>query len=174
MEFRIVTGADVSTGTTDALLRLECMGWKNESALSARRNDTLFFQEMTRACREQGLLFFCELVLNGSVIASISNLRVNGSGFGFKIGSDPAYAKLGPGLLAQYAFLESAADAGARMGLREIESGSWAGSFMEDLWPERVPIVSGHFFAGKLPAVYGSVRHRLRVARSMTIERLSA
>jgi CelD/BcsL family acetyltransferase involved in cellulose biosynthesis len=174
LEFRIAAPGEISESTTDTFLRLESMGWKSESALLAKRNDTLFFREMARGCREQGLLFFCELVLNGTVIASVANLRVNGSGFAFKTGYDPAYAKLSPGLLLQYSFLESLADAGACVGLKEIESGSWAGSFIEELWPERIPIVSGHFFAGKLPSVYASLRHRLKVARSLTLERLPA
>jgi CelD/BcsL family acetyltransferase involved in cellulose biosynthesis len=172
LEFRIVAGGDITESTTDALLRLESMGWKKESALLARANDTEFFREMVRGCREQGLLFFCELVLNGAVVASTLNLRVNGNGFGFKTGYDTAYAKLGPGTLAQYAFLES--DGGACVGLKEIESGSWEGSFIEQLWPERIPIVSGHFFAGRLPSAYASIRHRFRAARSVTMERLSA
>ena len=60
------------------------------------------------------------------------------------------------------------------MGLDEIESGSWVGSFMEGLWPDLIPIVSGHFFAGKMPAVYGSVRDRLRTMRSNALDRPTA
>ena len=98
------------------------------------------------------MIFFYELVLNGTVIASTSNFRINEKGFAFKTGHDRAYATACPGILAEYAFLESGA--ASRMGLDEIESGSWVGSFMEGLWPDRIPIVSGHFFAGKMPAVW--------------------
>ena len=172
LEFRVVSGKDVSQCTTDEFLRLEGTGWKSESGLLANSDNTQFFAEMIRDCREHGMIFFYELVLNGTVIASTSNFRINEKGFAFKTGHDRAYATACPGILAEYAFLESGA--ASRMGLDEIESGSWVGSFMEGLWPDRIPMVSGHFFAGKMPAAYGSVRDRLRAVRSNGLERPTA
>jgi hypothetical protein len=168
LEFRIVSGKEVSQSTTDAFLRLEGTGWKSNSGLLANTGNAQFFAEMTHACREHGMIFFYELALNGTVIASTSNFRVNERGFAFKTGFDRTYATHCPGILAEYTFLESGAASSMR--LDEIESGSWAGSFMEGLWPDRVPIVSGHFFAGKMPSVYGSVRDRLRAMGSNTMQ----
>jgi hypothetical protein len=164
VRFRIVEGKDICDAQADAFLRIEGSGWKGQSALAARRGDVEFFREMTSGCREHNLLFFCELLLDDAVIASTTNFRVNGHGFAFKTGTDPAYRKVCPGLLVEYAFLEHITQAQAARGLREIESGSEAGSFMEGLWPKRIPIVSGHMFAGTLPTFYAGVRQRLKRA----------
>jgi CelD/BcsL family acetyltransferase involved in cellulose biosynthesis len=169
VEFRVVQGSDVSDGNADAFLRLESMGWKKKSVLLATSQETLFFREMMHACRERGLVFFCELLLDGTVIASTSNFQINGSGFAFKVGNDPAYAKLSPGLLVEYAFLESSAEMCPK--LREIESGAQAGSFIELLWPDRIPIVSGHLLAGPLPTAYAFMKQHLKTARRLITRR---
>jgi hypothetical protein len=142
-------------------LRLESNGWKCKTALLAKSADTRFFREVASHAQELGL-FFCELVLGDKVIASTTNFRLNRYGFAFKTGYDCTYRHLCPGFLVEYAFLEAAVDGGAPAGLREIESGAEAGSFLEELWPKRIPIVSGHLFAGKLPTLYARVRHRLK------------
>jgi hypothetical protein len=163
VEARVVQGADVSDSNVDAFLRLEAMGWKRASALLSTDAEARFFREVARACRERGLVFFCELLLDGNVIASTSNFTLNGLGFAFKIGTDPTYARFGPGYLVEYAFLESAMRACPH--LREMESGSQAGSFIEELWPERIAMVSGYLVAGKLPATYEMIKQRVKSAR---------
>jgi CelD/BcsL family acetyltransferase involved in cellulose biosynthesis len=162
VRFRIVEGTDIRDSETETFLQLESSGWKGKSALAARTRDTQFFREMARGCREQNLLYIYELLLDDAVIASTTNFRVNGHGFAFKTGSDPAYRKVCPGFLVEYEFLEQLAASEAKHGLREIESGSEPGSFMEELWPKRIPIVNGHLFAGKLPTFYARVRQSLR------------
>jgi CelD/BcsL family acetyltransferase involved in cellulose biosynthesis len=168
LRFRIVEGPEICDSDTDSFLRIEDSGWKGKSALAAQTRDTRFFLEMARGCREQNLLFIYELLLDDAVIASTTNFRVNGHGFAFKTGSDPTYRKFCPGLLVEYEFLERIFDSEGRMGLREIESGSEAGSFMEGLWPKRIPIVSGHLFAGKLPTFYARLRQSLKHAGAVT------
>jgi len=163
VEFRIVQGADVSDANVEAFLRLEAMGWKSGSALLAKSEDTRFFREMTRACRERGLIFFCELLLDGKPIASTSNFSINGSGFAFKVGNDPNYAKFSPGYLVEYASLQSFMK--GCPDVREMESGSQAGSYIEVLWPERIPMVSGHLVWGALPAAYATIKQRVKSAR---------
>lgn len=170
LRFRIVEGKEIRESDTDAFLRIEGSGWKGQSALAAKGGDTRFFREMAQGCREQNLLFLCELLLDDSVIASTTNFRVNGQGFAFKTGSDAKYRKLCPGLLVEYEFLEHMADGGALKGLREIESGSEPGSFMEGFWPKRIPIVSGHLFAGKLPTFYARLRQNLKRTGTFTAE----
>jgi CelD/BcsL family acetyltransferase involved in cellulose biosynthesis len=173
VEFRIIDAKEICARHAAAFLRLESNGWKRKSSLLARREDTRFFHEITQHCAELGL-FFCELTLDDKVIASTSNFSVNGHGFAFKTGNDPTYRHLCPGFLVEYAFLEQSAESGAPAGLREIESGSEEGSFMEELWPKRVPIVSGHLFAGKLPTIYARVRERLKHAGNVVATRPAA
>jgi hypothetical protein len=102
------------------------------------------------------------MLLDGDVIASISNFIVNGHGFGFKIGNNPRFAKFSLGYLAQYAALQ--AFAGTCPQLLEIESGSEAGSYIETLWPERIAMVSGHLVEGRLPSAYAKFKQRIKNA----------
>ncbi len=163
VEFRVVQGAEVSDSNAEALLRVEAMGWKRASALLATPARAQFFREMVRGCSGQSFMFFCELLLDGNVIASTSNFNVNGYGFAFKVGNDPTYAKFSPGFLVEYAFLQSSAQ--ACPDLHELESGSMPGSYIEVLWPERVPMVGGHLVDGKLPAAYATFKQHIKGAR---------
>ena len=163
VEFRIVQGTEVSDSNAEALLRVEAMGWKRASALLATPARAQFFREMVRSCSEQGFVFFCELLLDGNVIASTSNFNVNGYGFAFKVGNDPTYAKFSPGYLVEYLFLQSCAQ--ACPDVHELESGSVPGSYIEVLWPERIPMVSGHLVDGKWPAAYATFKQHIKGAR---------
>ena len=55
LEFRVVSGKDVSQCTTDEFLRLEGTGWKSESGLLANSDNTQFFAETIRGCRDHGM-----------------------------------------------------------------------------------------------------------------------
>jgi CelD/BcsL family acetyltransferase involved in cellulose biosynthesis len=163
VEFRVVQGPEVTDYTIDAFLRVEAMGWKRASGLLATDAGARFFREVTRACREQGLVFFCELLLNGNVIASSSNFDIKGVGFAFKIGIDPGYARFSPGYLLEYAFLQSFPR--TQHHLHEMESGAQAGSYIEKLWPERISMVSGHLVTGGLPAMWETIKLRVKRVR---------
>jgi hypothetical protein len=97
------------------------------------------------------------------VIASTSNFCMDGEGFAFKIGIDPEYARFSPGFLVEYGFLEFADR--HPMPFTRVESGAQAGSYMEELWPGRVPMVSGHLVRGMLPACMFVARERLQSVR---------
>jgi len=160
VETRLLFGDDISDATVEHFLRLESLGWKASSSLLSTQEESVFFKEMTDACRSRGLLWFCELLIGGKVIASTANFCIGDAGFAFKIGMDPAYAKYSPGYLVEYGFLEASEN--NDFPLREIESGAQAGSHIEALWPGRVPIVSGHFVAGALPSVYSRLMQALK------------
>jgi CelD/BcsL family acetyltransferase involved in cellulose biosynthesis len=173
VDFRVVKGTEISDSNIEAFLRVESLGWKRESALLATSAGAQFFREVMQDCSRKGQAFFCELLLDGTVIASTSNFCLNGHGFAFKVGNDPNYAKLSPGLLVEYAFLLASVHAGLQ--LREIESGSQAGSYIEAFWPDRIPMITGHLVANALPNAYASLRHRLKQAkRSISRARASA
>lgn len=163
VEFRVVHGPDVMDHTIDDFLRVEAMGWKRESGLLATEAGARFFREVVRGCKAHGLVFFCELLVDGKVIASSSNFQINGIGFAFKIGIDPGYSKFAPGFLLEYAFLQS----GMRPlhHLHEIESGAQPGSYIEKLWPERIRMVSGRLVAGGLPTLWELTKQRIRRIR---------
>ncbi len=163
LETRITCGDETSDATIEQFSRLESLGWKAKSSLLATQEGRTFYKEVTDGCRAQGMLLFCELLLDGEVIASTMNFCIKDVGFAFKTGMDPAYAKYCPGYLVEYGFLESWGNASFR--LREIESGAQAGCYIEELWPARITMVSGNFVAGALPSIFSALKQAFKHTR---------
>ncbi len=163
VETRIVFGDEISDATVEDFLHLESLGWKAKSSMLATQEGRSFFREVTDACRSRDMLWFCEVLLSGKVIASTVNFYVNDVGFAFKVGMDPAYAKFSPGYLVEYAFLEACEN--NDFPFREIESGAQAGSYIEVLWPERVTMVSGQLVSGALPSGYTALKQAFKHVR---------
>jgi CelD/BcsL family acetyltransferase involved in cellulose biosynthesis len=92
---------DGNTASIDRFLRLEAMGWKWErgTALRAGPEHEAFFREMAAGFASAGRLFLTEVNHKGETIASTSNLISGDMGFAFKLGWDPAFAKVSPGIL---------------------------------------------------------------------------
>lgn len=142
-------GEEVRDGTINRFVELEHAGWKGAQGTSLRSDPrhARFFGEMTRAFRADGDIFFTELRLAGEVIASTCNLRAGGDGFAFKVCFDPRHARHSPGVLNELGFvkaLEQAVD-----DFRLIDSGAEPGSFIEQLWPDRLPLYSGTISLGR-------------------------
>jgi CelD/BcsL family acetyltransferase involved in cellulose biosynthesis len=129
------------TEAADNFLRLEHLGWKGDArtSLRSKAGDTAFFQACIRGLAAQNQVWFTELRLNGQAIASTCNFRSGGAGFAFKVGWDPTWRRYGPGWLNEAALVEAAPQACADMAY--IDSGATAGSFIDELWPERRELV---------------------------------
>jgi len=160
VDLRVLFDDEISDIDISNFLRLEAMGWKGKSSLLSSRLESEFFNELVDACRSHRQIWICELLVGDAVIASTVGFHIADAGFAFKIGMDPAYAKFAPGYLLEYGFLEDFEY--NESPLREIESGAQADSFIEALWPTRVPIVSGHFVVGRLPTAYAALMRSLR------------
>lgn len=143
-------GDKVLDRTIERFMELEHAGWKGQQGTSLRSDPrhTRFFQEMTRAFRDDGDIFFTELRLSGEVIASTCNLVSGSEGFAFKVCFDPRHARRSPGILNELGFLQSLERPEDRF--RFIDSGSEPGSFIEQLWPDRVQLHSGSIALGPL------------------------
>lgn len=143
VHWRTVLGTDVQDGNVERFLELEDMGWKGENGTSLRSNPSheAFFREMITRFRDVGHVFFTELVVGNVIIASTANLISGDAGFAFKVGWDPAFSKMAPGLLNE---LESVRHGCAGCGrLSYIDSGAEEGSFIEKLWVRRRLLASG-------------------------------
>jgi len=79
--------------------------------------------------------WFAELSVGGRVIASSSNLIAGNVGAAFKIGFDPEFAAMGPGIVCELELMRCAPTVLADVD--HVDSGSVAGSYIEDLWPLR-------------------------------------
>ena len=138
-------GTEVDDKSVERFLEVEHMGWKGEEGTSLRSQPSheAFFREMVDGFREGERFFFTEMYLNGVVIASTSNLISGGTGFAFKIGWNPSYAKMAPGLLNEVEFIRHAPTLCG--GLSYIDSGALEGSFIDQLWVGRRVLASGIF-----------------------------
>jgi len=138
-------GKEVDETSLERFLEIEHMGWKGENgtSLRSRASHEAFFREMVGGFREKGGLFFTEMYLDDAVIASTSNLISGGTGFAFKIGWNPNYAKMGPGVLNEVEFIQQAPCLCGS--LSYIDSGALEGSFIDQLWVGRRVLASGIF-----------------------------
>jgi hypothetical protein len=119
---------------------------------------------MTGRFSADGRLFFTELLLDDTVIASTSNLVSDGAGFAFKIGWDARYARMAPGYLNEVEFIRHMpASCGD---LSFIDSGTSPGSFIEELWVSRRALVSGVFTTSALGDVAARAIGTLRRVRN--------
>ncbi len=101
------------------VVNVEGMGWKGEQGTAiGSRSDTLrFYREIAGWAADRGWLRMHMLRLDGRPIAVGLALRSNGIQFHLKIGFDPAYRKLAPGMLLMREYIHRAfAD-----GLRRVE-----------------------------------------------------
>jgi CelD/BcsL family acetyltransferase involved in cellulose biosynthesis len=146
VDLRLRKGAEITERVVDDFLRLESAGWKAPSSLRADPAEERFFREVCDAGRESGALWFCELSVNDRVIASTTNFLCGGDAFAFKIGYDPEYARFSPGLLVEYGLLEAVERGELEFG--HFDSGTQAGSYLEELWAGRTEMISGHLVAG--------------------------
>lgn len=158
-------GAQVQDATIDTFIELEHAGWKGAQGTSLRSDPrhTAFFREMTRSFRADGDLFFTELRLGDQVFASSCNLRSGRDGFAFKVCYDPGYARFSPGFLNELGFLKALEHGVDDFGF--IDSGSEPGSFIEELWPDRVPLHSGSIALGRLSRAAARAAQALSRAR---------
>lgn len=145
VHWRALFGNEVDEQSVERFLEIEHMGWKGENgtSLRSRPSHEAFFREMVGGFREKEGLFFTEMYLNNAVIASTSNLISGGTGFAFKIGWNPTYAKMGPGLLNEVEFIQRAPELCGS--LSYIDSGALEGSFIDQFWVGRRALASGVF-----------------------------
>ena len=158
-------GDAVQDSTIDTFIALEHAGWKGAqgTSLASDARQERFFRQMIRAFRADGDVFFTELRLRDEVIASTCNLRSSGDGFAFKVCFDPRYAKFSPGLLNELGFLEALDQ--AVDDFRFIDSGAEPGSFIEGLWPDRLPLLSGSIALGRMARVAARAAKHLSLLR---------
>jgi CelD/BcsL family acetyltransferase involved in cellulose biosynthesis len=137
VSFKVWRGAEVTDQVIEHHLALEHMGWKGENGSSLRSKPAheAFFRDMAQSFASDGRALFCELWVGDRVIASSSNLISGHAGAAFKIGFDPEFAAMAPGIACELELMRCAPEVLA--GIDYVDSGSVAGSYIEDLWPLR-------------------------------------
>lgn len=127
----------VPAAAVEAFLALEHQGWKGENGTSMRAvaSNEAFFHDMVGRFAAEGRAIFTELTVNDQVIVSTSNFVSGNAGFAFKVGWNPEYAKMSPGVLCEAEFLRAAGS--TCPDLNFFDSGASPGSYMDDIWPDR-------------------------------------
>ena len=143
VDFALHRQGGIPAASTERLLALEHQGWKGKAKTSLRSNpaDEAFFRETVARFGQSHRVFFGELTLGGTPIASTSSFISGHAGFGFKLGWRPDLAKVSPGILNMVE-LQRRFAGGACEDLEFFDSGSSEGSFIEDLWKGRRPLIS--------------------------------
>jgi hypothetical protein len=160
--WRALAGEQVDDGAIGRFLELEHMGRKGEqgTSLRSRPEQEAFFREMAEGFRREGRLFFTELTIGQAIVASTCNLISGRTGFAFKIGWDPRYAKGSPGILNEVEFVRAAPTLFAA--LDAVDSGASEGSFIEEIWTDRWALASGAFSTTPLGRTVLATTGRLR------------
>ncbi|MFV0526920.1 MAG: GNAT family N-acetyltransferase [Acidimicrobiales bacterium] len=138
-----LSGPEVGPTQLDTFLRLEHDGWKGRhgTSLLSGAADEDFFRAVAGAFRERGRLLFTELRVGDRVVASTCNLTAGTDGFAFKVGWAHDLARHSPGVVNEVMMLEH--HDRIPPGLRRIDSGATAGSFIDTYWPDRRVLVDG-------------------------------
>jgi CelD/BcsL family acetyltransferase involved in cellulose biosynthesis len=141
--WRLINGGAIPVRSVEAFIELEHLGWKgsNGSSLRARGHDEAFFRDVVAGFGASGRVFFTELVVADKVVASTSNFVSGRSGFAFKIGWHPDYAKMAPGVLCEYELVRRAPELFPDLDC--IDSGAEEGSYIEELWTGRRELAEG-------------------------------
>lgn len=150
VRWRALRGPEITRACIDRFVDLEHRGWKGRegTSLRSRPEDEQFFREMIGEFAARDRAVFTELSVGDKVVASTSNLISGVRGFAFKLGWDPDYQRMAPGLLNEVELIRNAPV--VFKDLDFIDSGAAEGSFLEELWSERRALVSGAYAATAL------------------------
>lgn len=143
VEWQAMRGSDLPGRAIDRFVELEHLGWKGTEGTSLRSQpeDEAFFREVVDGFKNEGRAWFTELSLDGTVISSTSNFVSGRAGFAFKIGWDPAYTKLSPGMLNEVELIRRAPELFGD--LEYLDSGAGEGSYIDEFWAGRRRLTSG-------------------------------
>jgi CelD/BcsL family acetyltransferase involved in cellulose biosynthesis len=123
-------------------LRLEAAGWKGADGTACLCNteDLEFVDEMVTGLAEHGQVVISELCAGSRIVSSAINLLHGDTLFAFKIGWDPDFASVGPGMLHEVELMRAEPICGQ---VRFLDSCAADDSYIGRVWPERTPIGIG-------------------------------
>ncbi|MGA9874560.1 MAG: GNAT family N-acetyltransferase [Solirubrobacteraceae bacterium] len=138
----------------DEVVRVEAMGWKGEqgTAIGSRPDTLRFYRDVASWAADRGWLRIHLLRLDGQALAVGFALRVEGVHYVLKIGYDPEYRQLAPGMLLLYELFRGAfAD-----GLRRVDMLGEDESYKRTWCPEVRECIGLQAFS---PSVPGRLDH---------------
>lgn len=147
----------------EQFLILEHAGWKGAEGTSLMSDPAgaEFLRSMATGFFERGRLVLTQLLAGDQVVATSTNLRGGSTLYAFKIGWDPRFAKASPGMLHQNLLQTFVCQNFPEVTC--IDSCARAGSFLEDIWPDRISVADAVIPTSRLAlsavAALNSVRY---------------
>lgn len=140
LHFSHITSAADLPAAIETFLVLEDSGWKHAAGTSIRSSaaETAFLYELLPCFLDSGRLSFTQLRVGDRVAAIAVNLLSGTTLFAFKIAWDPAFKKGGPGSLHELFLVAYVLEHFPQVTC--IDSCAQPDSYLEDLWPHRIPI----------------------------------
>ncbi len=161
VSLRIDSCSTDDMSAVERFLFLESLGWKGESqsALACRLNEVQAFKATARVLAQQNRIHFAELTIDERVIASMCLFQSKSEYYAFKIGWDQQFERGCPGFLLA-AELQKIITKLPQC--QRIDSCACPGSFLDHVWPGRMPISTALFATTKWGslAVRGAVMAR--------------
>ena len=157
LSWRFVSADDIDDKSIETFLELEHQSWKGDQgdSLLSDPREADFFRRIVHAFRASDAVFFTEMLLGDEVIASTVNFRTGDTAFAFKVASKRDLSKFAPGILNEIDFVRHTIENEVPFTL--VDSGAASGSYIESLWPGRIPMVSGYYLRGRRLALIGSL-----------------
>ena len=143
--FEALRPADARDEASERFLALEHLGWKGEGGTSLASDGAreAFYRAVVDGFAKSRRAVFTQLRLDDAVIASSCNLISGNAAFAFKIGWDPEFAELSPGVVHEHEFVIASPQ--TFPGIELIDGVADEGSFIERIWPHRFAVRSGWF-----------------------------
>jgi len=134
-------------------LELEAMGWKSNAgtALASHETEKKFFIDLVDRFAQQGRVFFLELSIDETVIASVVHFVAGDVSYAFKLGWDPSFSRGCPGYQIKAQTLFHAQRLFPH--LKMIDSCACPGSFIEHVWGTRREIAPQIFITSRLASI---------------------
>ncbi len=131
-------------------LELEAMGWKSNAgtALASHETERQFFLDLVERFAQQDRVFFLELSIDETVIASVVHFVAGDVSYAFKLGWDPRFSRGCPGYQIKAQTLFHAQRLFPH--LKMIDSCACPDSFIEHVWGTRREIAPQIFITSRL------------------------
>ncbi len=150
VSFRLQRNSNKVKQSALRFLELEAMGWKSKAgtALASHESERDFFLDLVERFARQDRVFFLELLIDETVIASVVHFAAGNVSYAFKLGWDPNLSRGCPGFQLKAQTLFQAQQLLPHMKI--IDSCACPGSFIEHIWADRREIAPHIFLTSRV------------------------
>lgn len=165
LEYRYIDNIEAIPQAIQSFLELEHQSWKgrNGSSLLSRPEENDFFSCVTLTLAKQKKVIFTEILLSGKVIASTVNYISGSAFFAFKTARDETLDQYSLGVLNEISLIEKIPECLSSFHI--FDSGAETGSYMDNIWKDKILLTSGYFTNNFLFRAYLFIRKLTRITK---------